>query len=130
MTTWLSRAWLRREPWWVEVLSGSLAAGWAAHVLAFHAKLAAMPSYAVIGRFLPDQGWALTGLLGGVLQVAAVALDLQRARAAAAAAMGCFWLLLADGLCTALPGSPTVVLFAGLGVVDAVALVHALAVRR
>jgi hypothetical protein len=120
----------RREPWWIELLSGAVAVSWALHVAVSIYSLDTVPAYRAVARFLPADVWAAVGIVGGTFQVAATVCDRAKVRAAAAYAMGVFWLVLADGIRASLPSSPTVMLFVGFAAANAIAAFHALAARQ
>lgn len=119
-------AWQDRCGPCTEIWSGLTALVFALHVTTLAGELAVRPGYYLLA-WLPNIAWVLLAGVGGVLQVIAARRQVWRARRVVAVAMAALYLLLADGLRSAVPESPSATFPAVLATAN---LLCALLLRR
>ena len=120
----LRRRWVSHPTYWVEAIGAVTTLGWAAHVWWMQGDLIDRPGYVQLARWAPDWLWCLVGAVGAPAQLLCLWAESRPARALAALGMCGYWLLLADGLHRAVPGSPSVTPYLGLALANAVALLR------
>jgi hypothetical protein len=91
-------AW-RREPWWAEFWAAFGAMGWSLVSALSHGDVTQRPAFVLLGYVVEHvEFWEASGIVLGVAQIAALALDRRSYRWAAAFVLAWWWLLLAASI--------------------------------
>ena len=112
-----------REPWWItglltlELMSGFMLAGWGGYALAL-VDFTMQPAYHVLTRWIGGTWWAAGALAGGLVQIAAAALDLRPTRWCVSDGAMLFWSLIVVGLLHSGMVGPGLVLHVGMALAN------------
>ncbi len=109
---------LRREPWWAEFWSALTAIAWGA-LSSLHDP---WPSMQVLLRLEDERFWHSAGMGLGVMQLVFLLSDHRLLRWVGAVALCWFWALLTVGVWAAVPGAPSVGVYAGWCAINATSI--------